>query len=72
MSYAVDSSITLAYEAGSTKDDDGSTQSDYSQIAVSYAIAPGITAVLTNSEVDDQTTADADVESMDVQLQLSF
>ena len=71
LSYAIDG-ITLAYEAGSTKDDDGSTQSDYSQFAVKYAIAPGIAAVLTSSEVDDQTAADADVESMDIQLQLSF
>jgi len=72
LSYALDGGITLAYEAGSTKDEDGSTQADYSQFAVKYAIAPGIAAVLTSSEVDDQTSANADVESMDVQLQLSF
>jgi len=72
LSYSLDGSVTLAYEAGSTKDDDGSTQADYSQFAVKYAVAPGITAIVTSSEVDDQTTANADVESMDIQLQLSF
>lgn len=68
LSYALDGGVTLAYEAGSTKDDDGSTQSDYSQFAVKYAIAPGISAIVTSSEVDAAT----DVESMDIQLQLSF
>jgi len=72
LSYALDGAVTLAYEAGSTKDEDGSTQADYSQFAVSYAIAPGVKAVLTSSEVDDQTSTNADVESMDIQLQLSF
>jgi len=72
LSYALDGGVTLAYEAGSTKDDDGSTQSDYSQFAVTYAIAPGIKAVVTQSELDDQTATDDDVESMDIQLQLSF
>jgi len=65
--------ITLAYEAGSTKDEDGSSQGDYSQFAVKYAIAPGIAAVFTTSEVNDEDgSGAADVESTDIQLQLSF
>ena len=65
--------ITLAYEAGSTKDEDGSSQGDYSQFAVKYAIAPGIAAIFTTSEVNDEDGSGADdVESTDLQLQLSF
>ena len=48
-SYTMDG-VTLAYEAGSTKDEDGSSQGDYSQFAVKYAIAPGIAASFTTSE----------------------
>jgi len=72
VAYTVDD-ITLAYEAGSTKDEDGSSQGDYSQFAVKYAIAPGIAAVFTTSEVNDEDGSGADdVESTDIQLQLSF
>jgi hypothetical protein len=71
-SYAMDG-ITLSYEAGSTKDEDGSSQGDYAQFAVTYAIAPGIAAVFTSSEVNDEDGSGADdVESTDLQLQLSF
>ena len=71
-SYAMDG-VTLAYEAGSTKDEDGSSQGDYTQFAVKYAIAPGIAAVFTSSEVNDEDGSGvADVESTDLQLQLSF
>jgi hypothetical protein len=71
--YVLGDGLSIAYEAGSSEDETSSTTtSDYTQFEVKYAIAPGIVAVLTSSDVDDQTSANADVESMDIQLQLSF
>jgi len=70
-SYTMDG-ITLAYEAGSTKDEDGAAAGDYSQFAVKYAIAPGIAASFTTSEVNDENGDASDVESTDIQLHLSF
>ena len=71
--YVLGDGLSIAYEAGSSEDETNSTTtSDYTQFEVKYAIAPGIVAVMTSSDVDDQTSANADVESMDVQLQLSF
>lgn len=71
-SYTMDG-VTLAYEAGSTKDEDGAAAGDYSQFAVKYAIAPGIAASFTTSEVNDEDGNGADdVESTDIQLHLSF
>ena len=72
VSYTMDA-ITLAYEAGSAEDEGGDLD-DYSQLALSYAVAPGITTVLTSSEVNQVDTTDgaADVESMEIQLKLSF
>jgi len=72
LSYTMDA-ITLAYETGAAKDEGGDLD-DYKQIAVSYAVAPGITTVLTSSEVNniDATDGAADVESMEIQLKLSF
>ena len=70
-SYTMDA-VTLAYEAGSTKDKSGATTDDYSQMAVSYSVATGVTLIITNSEVDDQTSANADVEEMEIQLKLAF
>jgi hypothetical protein len=65
--------ITLAYETGSAKNESGDLD-DYKQMAVSYAVAPGITTVLTSSEVNqiDATNGKADVESTEIQLKLSF
>ena len=72
LSYTMDA-ITLAYETGAAKDEGGDLD-DYKQLAVSYAVAPGITTVLTSSEVNniDATDGAADVESMEIQLKLSF
>jgi hypothetical protein len=71
--YVLGDGLSIAYEAGSSEDEtNNSTTSDYTQFEVKYAIAPGIVAVMTSSDVDDQTSANADVESMDIQLQLSF
>jgi len=71
--YVLGDGLSIAYEAGSSEDEtNSSTTSDYTQFEVKYAIAPGIVAVMTSSDVDDQTNANADVESMDIQLQLSF
>jgi len=71
--YVIGDGLSIAYEAGSSEDETNSaTTSDYTQFEVKYAIAPGIVAVMTSSDVDDQTNANADVESMDIQLQLSF
>jgi len=72
VSYTMDA-VTLAYETGSAEDEGGDLD-DYKQIAISYAVAPGITTVLTQSEVNQIDTTDgaADVESMEIQLELSF
>ena len=71
VSYTMDA-VTLAYEAGSTKNKSGATTDDYSQMAVAYSVATGVSLIITNSEVDDQTSANADVEEMEIQLKLSF
>ena len=72
VSYTMDS-LTLAYETGSAKNESGDLD-DYKQIAISYAVAPGITTVITSSEVNqiDTTNGAADVEEMEIQLKLSF
>jgi len=71
LAYTMDS-ITLAYERGASKNESGDFD-DYSQIAVSYAVAPGITAVVTSSEVNDVAgSGSADVEELEAQLKLSF
>jgi hypothetical protein len=72
VSYTMDS-LTLAYETGSAKNESGDLD-DYKQIAISYAVAPGITTVITSSEVNQIDTTDgaADVEEMEIQLKLSF
>ena len=72
VSYTMDS-LTLAYETGSAKNESGDLD-DYKQFAISYAVAPGITTVITSSEVNqiDTTNGAADVEEMEIQLKLSF
>ena len=49
VSYTMDAT-TLAYETGSAKNESGDLD-DYKQIRISYAVAPGITTVITSSEV---------------------
>ena len=61
--------ITLAYEMGSVDNSAGVEQTNHTQIGASYAVAPGITAVFTQSEVDTTTT---DIDQMELQLKLSF
>jgi len=71
ISYSMDA-ITLAYESGAAENESGDVE-DYSQIAVSYAVAPGITTVITSSEVNDVDGNNAaDVEELEIQLKLSF
>ena len=71
ISYSMDA-ITLAYESGAAENESGDVE-DYSQIAVSYAVAPGITTVITSSEVNDVDGSNAaDVEELEIQLKLSF
>ena len=70
-SYAM-GDITLAYEMGSLDDGAGTDISDHTQIAASYAVAPGITAVFTQSEVDVVAAGGTDEDKMELQLKLSF
>jgi len=71
VSYTMDA-ITLAYETGKAKNESGDLD-DYKQIAVAYSVAPGITTILTSSEVNEIATAGADdAEQMEIQLKLSF
>ena len=71
ISYSMDGGISLAYEDGKTEDQGGTTTNDYTQIAVSYAVAPGITAIVTSSE-ENANGAGADNEELELQLKLSF
>ena len=70
--------ITLAYEMGSMDDEAQNEEiENHKQIAVSYAVAPGITAILTQSEVDSNgpgTVGDNanDKEMMELQVKLAF
>ena len=70
--------ITLAYEMGSMDDEAQNEEiENHKQIAVSYAVAPGITTILTSSEVDSNNggtvgTDDNDKEQMEIQLKLAF
>ena len=75
VSYAM-GAITLAYETGQLKDGAGNEFVSHNQLAASYTVATGITAVLTTSEVDASTTQEnaghSDVDQMELQLKLSF
>ena len=64
--------ITLAYEMGKLEDGAGTEISDHTQIAASYAVAPGITAVFTQSEVEVAAASGTDEDKMELQLKLSF
>ena len=70
--------ITLAYEMGSMDDEAQNEEiENHKQIAVSYAVAPGITTILTSSEVDSNNggtvgTDANDKEVMELQLKLAF
>lgn len=71
VSYAM-GDITLAYEMGSLDNGASTDISDHTQIAASYAVAPGITAVFTQSEVDVVAASGTDEDKMELQLKLSF
>ena len=62
--------ITLGYEMGSQDDGSGVEVVSYDQIQASYAVASGITAVVTSSEVDN--ASGTDVSQLQMQLKLSF
>jgi len=71
VAYTLDD-ITLAYEMGKMDDEKNNREEEnHKQIQASYAVAPGITAIVSTSEVDSRTdTSDKDV--MEIQLKLSF
>lgn len=72
VSYAM-GDITLAYEMGSMDDENQNEEvENHKQIAVSYAVAPGIKTTFTSSEVDSTADDDNDKEQMEIQLTLSF
>jgi len=71
VSYTMDA-VTIGFESGTTKDEDGATTEDYTQIGLAYAIAEGIAFHITNSEVDDAGDNTNDVEELELQLKLSF
>jgi len=70
-SYTMDA-ITLAYEIGSQDNENTNAEEEnHKQLQVSYAVAPGITAIVSSSEVDAATNTN-DKEVLEVQLKLSF
>jgi hypothetical protein len=70
-SYTMDA-ITLAYEIGSQDNENTNAEEEnHKQVQVSYAVAPGITAIVSSSEVDAATNTN-DKEVLEVQLKLSF
>jgi len=65
--------ITLGYEMGAMDDGAGTELVNHKQIAASYTVAPGITAIFTNSEVDAATAGGlTDVDQNELQLKLAF
>ena len=72
VSYSIDS-LTLAYEMGKMDNENNNTEvENHKQIQVSYAVAPGITAIVSSSEVDSTADDNNDKEVMELQLKLSF
>ena len=71
VSYAM-GDITLGYETGSMDDGAGTELITHSQIAATYTVATGITAVVTTSEVDVTSAGHTDVDQLEVQLKLAF
>ena len=64
--------ITLGYEMGAMDDGTGTELVNHKQIAASYTVAPGITAIFTNSEVDAATAGGlTDVDQNELQLKLA-
>jgi hypothetical protein len=72
VSYSIDS-LTLAYEMGKMDNENNNTEvENHKQIQVSYAVAPGITAIVSSSEIDSTANDDNDKEVLELQLKLSF
>ena len=71
ISYAM-GDITLAYETGDMKNGSGTELITHAQIAASYAVATGITAVVTTSEVDATLAGHSDRDQLELQLKLAF
>jgi len=72
VSYAL-GDITLGYEMGAMDNGSGTELVNHKQIAASYTVAPGITAIFTNSEVDAATAGGlTDVDQNELQLKLAF
>jgi len=72
VSYSIDS-LTLAYEMGKMDNENDNTEvENHKQIQVSYAVAPGITAIVSSSEIDSTADDNNDKEVMELQLKLSF
>jgi hypothetical protein len=72
VSYSIDS-LTLAYEMGKMDNENNNTEvENHKQIQVSYAVAPGITAIVSSSEVDSTADDDNDKEVLELQLKLAF
>jgi hypothetical protein len=72
VSYSIDS-LTLAYEMGKMDNENNNTEvENHKQVQVSYAVAPGITAIVSSSEVDSTANDANDKEVMELQLKLSF
>jgi hypothetical protein len=71
-SYTIDS-LTLAYEMGKMDNENNNTEvENHKQIQVSYAVAPGITAIVSSSEVDSTADDNNDKEVLELQLKLAF
>ena len=64
--------ITLGYETGSMDDGAGTELVSHTQIAATYTVATGISAVITTSEVDASASGHTDVNQMEMQLKLAF
>ena len=75
-SFKGDGSSLTGIDATALKDGAGNEFVTHTQLAASYTVATGITAVLTTSEVDASTTQEglghSDVDQMELQLKLSF
>jgi hypothetical protein len=72
VAYTLDG-ITLAYEMG--KMDNELTNAEvenHKQLQASYAVAPGITAIVSTSEIDSTANDANDKDVMEIQLKLSF
>ena len=72
VSYTIDG-ITLAYEMGKMDNELTNTEvENHKQIQASYAVAPGITAIVSSSEVDSTASDANDKDVLELQLKMAF